>query len=63
VPSFPAIIGNESAGIVEAVGQNVTSVKVGDRVVYADGLGAYTTARLTIIPLRVSLMTKPQVAS
>jgi NADPH:quinone reductase len=56
VPSFPAIIGNEAAGIVEAVGQNVTSVKVGDRVVYADGLGAYATARLypadrlTIIP-------------
>ena len=27
VPSFPAIIGNEAAGIVEALGRNVTSVK------------------------------------
>jgi NADPH:quinone reductase len=60
VPSFPAIIGNEAAGIVEAVGRNVTSVKVGDRVVYANGLGAYTTARLypadrlTIIPEGIS---------
>ncbi len=29
VPSFPAILGNEAAGIVEAVGSDVTSVKVG----------------------------------
>lgn len=30
---FPCIMGHEGAGIVESVGPNVTSVKVGDHVV------------------------------
>lgn len=30
---FPVIMGHEGAGIVESVGPNVTSVKVGDHVV------------------------------
>src|SRR5580698_7313552 len=30
VPEFPAIIGDEASGVVEAVGPNVTLVKVGD---------------------------------
>ena len=47
VPAFPAVLGNEGAGIVEAVGLGVSDVSVGDRVVYADGpLGAYATARI-----------------
>jgi NADPH:quinone reductase len=47
VPTLPAILGNEGAGIVEAVGPSVTGINVGDRVVYADGpLGAYATVRL-----------------
>jgi NADPH2:quinone reductase len=47
VPALPAVLGNEAAGIVEAVGPGVTDVAIGDRVVYADGpLGAYATARL-----------------
>jgi Zn-dependent alcohol dehydrogenase len=44
VPAFPAILGNEAAGVVEAVGRDVRGVAVGDRVAYADGpLGSYAT--------------------
>jgi NADPH:quinone reductase len=46
-PALPAVLGNEGAGVVEAVGPGVKDVSVGDRVVYADGpLGAYATARI-----------------
>ncbi len=31
-PKLPSVIGGEGAGIVEKIGQEVTSVKVGDRV-------------------------------
>jgi len=43
---LPAIAGNEGAGVVEAVGEGVTSVKPGDRVAYAGQSGAYAQARL-----------------
>jgi NADPH2:quinone reductase len=47
VPALPAVLGNEGAGVVEAVGPGVNYVSIGDRVVYADGpLGAYATARV-----------------
>ena len=46
-PALPAVLGNEGAGVVEAVGPGVNDVSIGDRVVYADGpLGAYATARI-----------------
>ncbi|MFO0216450.1 MAG: quinone oxidoreductase family protein [Burkholderiales bacterium] len=45
--ALPSVIGREGAGIVEAVGTNVTSCKVGDRVAYASSpMGAYAEARL-----------------
>ena len=45
--ALPSIIGREGAGIVEAVGANVTSCNVGDRVAYASSpMGAYAEARL-----------------
>ena len=44
---LPAILGLEAAGVVEAIGPDVTEVRVGDRVAYASGpMGAYTEARL-----------------
>ena len=46
VPGFPAIIGQEGAGIVTAVGPGVDSVAAGDRVAYAGPLGAYASARV-----------------
>jgi len=45
-PSLPFVIGHEGAGIVEAVGPDVTSVAAGDRVAYAMVLGAYAEARV-----------------
>lgn len=44
-PSLPVTIGMEGAGVVEAVGEGVTAVQVGDRVAYAGALGAYAEAR------------------
>ncbi|MGB3500172.1 MAG: quinone oxidoreductase [Mesorhizobium sp.] len=43
---LPLITGGEGAGIVESVGEGVTNVKVGDRIAYASGLGAYAEKRL-----------------
>ncbi len=44
-PSMPFVAGNEAAGEVTAVGEGVTRVKVGDRVAYVSGLGAYSEER------------------
>lgn len=43
---LPAILGSEASGVVKAVGKGVTRFKVGDRVAYAGGLGAYAEARV-----------------
>lgn len=46
-PSLPATLGMEAAGTVQAVGSDVTSLAVGDRVAYATGpIGAYSTDRV-----------------
>lgn len=44
--AFPAVIGMEGAGTVEAVGPGVSELKVGDRVAYPAVLGAYADERL-----------------
>ena len=44
---FPVTIGMEGAGVVEAVGDDVSEVAVGDRVAYAGmPIGAYATSRV-----------------
>ncbi len=44
---LPSVLGREGAGVVEAVGANVTDLKVGDRVAYATSpIGSYSEARL-----------------
>lgn len=46
---LPSGVGTEAAGVVQAVGEGVTHVQVGDRVTYTGAhntLGAYSTERL-----------------
>jgi len=46
LPSYPSPIGLEAAGIIEAVGASVESVRPGDRVVYSSApIGAYADRR------------------
>lgn len=40
---LPIALGREGAGVVEAVGPDVTGVKPGDRVAWADAPGSYAT--------------------
>ncbi|MBX3651659.1 MAG: quinone oxidoreductase [Burkholderiales bacterium] len=53
---LPLVLGSEGAGVVEAVGPKVRDFKVGDRVAYAQPIGAYAevlirpVARLVKIP-------------
>lgn len=46
--SMPFTLGQEAAGVVDAVGPDVTHVKVGDRVAYASVQGSY--AEFAIVP-------------
>ena len=51
LPSMPSVIGTEAAGVVEAVGNDVTEVAVGDRIVYCMSVGSYSERR--VIPSRL----------
>ncbi len=62
--ALPSGMGNEGAGVVEAVGAGVTQVKAGDRVAYAGGApGAYSEVRtmpadrLVVLPEGISFET------
>ncbi|MGG0658651.1 quinone oxidoreductase family protein [Rummeliibacillus pycnus] len=45
----PFILGYEGAGIIEAIGSNVTEVKIGDRVAFADV--PFANAELVAVPV------------
>src|ERR1700710_447533 len=57
---LPSGLGSEAAGVVEAAGDGVTTLKAGDRVAYAGAMGAYSQAnnipadRLVKIPAGIS---------
>ncbi len=46
VGDLPAVLGMEAAGVIEAVGEGVVGLAVGDRVAYPMCLGAYAEVRL-----------------
>ncbi len=46
LPHLPAVIGQEGAGVIEAVGSDVTGFAPGERIAYAGALGAYATHRV-----------------
>lgn len=46
IAEFPAILGMEAVGIVDALGEGVDDLKIGDRVAYAMQIGAYSEHRL-----------------
>ena len=49
LPELPSGLGNEGAGVVDAIGSDVHNLKVGDRVAYGTGpLGAYS--ELHVLP-------------
>jgi NADPH2:quinone reductase len=59
--ALPSGLGQEGAGVVDAVGERVTHFKVGDRVAYCSGpIGAYSEAhvvredRAVALPQRIS---------
>lgn len=51
----PYIPGSEASGVVEAVGEGVTSVQVGDRVAYVHQPGAYAEASIVSADRLISL--------
>jgi NADPH2:quinone reductase len=59
--TLPLTLGQEGAGMVDALGEGVTEFKPGDRVAYASVLGAYAgyaivpSARLVPVPSGVSV--------
>lgn len=60
-PHFPSGLGTEAAGIVTKVGSSVSTIKAGDRVVYAQSaLGAYSEVhnvaaeKIALLPEQIS---------
>ena len=47
IAEYPAVLGMEAAGVVEAVGDDVDEFTVGDRVAYCMNPGAYAETRIS----------------
>ena len=58
-PKLPSVIGGEGAGIVEAVGSSVTSVKVGDRVTIP--FGTFTWSEKVLAPAQGLFVVPPSI--
>ena len=58
-PKLPSVIGGEGAGIVEAIGPGVTSVKVGDRVTIP--FRTFTWAEKVLAPAQGLFVVPPSV--
>jgi NADPH:quinone reductase len=52
---LPCTPGGEAAGVVEALGEGVNQLKVGDRVAYSGGFGAYAEANVIAAERAVKL--------
>lgn len=66
--ALPAVLGAEAAGVVEAVGEGVTEVAIGDRVGFAAGpIGTYAVRRVVsaerLIPLPAGITDEVAAAS
>ncbi|WP_027835348.1 quinone oxidoreductase family protein [Maritalea myrionectae] len=64
---LPFTPGMEAAGVVEQVGEGVTNVKPGDRVVYCGAIGSYATHRIIpaekLVPIPESISDEVAAAS
>ena len=58
-PKLPSVIGGEGAGIVEAIGSGVTSVKVGDRVTIP--FGTFTWSEKVLAPAQGLFVVPPSI--
>src|SRR6202040_3386826 len=58
-PKLPSVIGGEGAGIVEAIGPGVTSVKVGDRVTIP--FGTFTWSEKVLAPTEGLFVVPPSI--
>jgi NADPH:quinone reductase-like Zn-dependent oxidoreductase len=58
-PKLPSVIGGEGAGIVEEIGSEVTSVKVGDRVTIP--FGTFTWSEKVVAPAQGLFVVPPSI--
>src|SRR5260221_5329638 len=58
-PKLPSVIGGEGAGIVEALGPRVTSVKIGDRVTIP--FGTFTWSEKVLAPAQGLFVVPPAI--